>query len=98
MPTESKSLVLKIQEESHISQFLMNQFLMNLWPDFESVQSALMNREVSLNLKTCVQEVLQEETRLLTQHVITDASKAFVVPTSEEAACLTPQGSQGPVF
>lgn len=93
VPTESKSLVLKIQEESHISQFLMN-----LWLDFESVQSALMNREVSLDLKTGVQEVLREETRLLTQHVINDASKAFVVPTSEETACLTNQGGQGPVF
>ena len=44
---------LKLQEETHISQFLMN-----LRPEFESIRSALMNREVSANLDTCFQEVL----------------------------------------
>ena len=39
---------LKLQEESHI-----NQFLMNLRPEFESVRAALMNRETSPDLDTC---------------------------------------------
>lgn len=45
---ESRADVLKIQEESHISQFLMN-----LQLEFESVRSALLNREVYPDLKTC---------------------------------------------
>ena len=53
------SEALKLQEETHISQFLMN-----LRPEFESIRSALMNRENSANLDTCFQEVLREELRL----------------------------------
>lgn len=55
---ESRADVLKIQEEFHISQFLMNVQL-----EFESVRSALLNREFSPDLKPCVQEVLREETK-----------------------------------
>lgn len=40
---------LKLQDELHISQFLMN-----LCPEFEPVRAALMNREISPNLDTCV--------------------------------------------
>lgn len=40
---------LKLQEETHISQFLMN-----LYHEFESICSALMNEEISLDLDTCV--------------------------------------------
>ena len=50
---------LKLQEELHVSQFLMN-----LRPEFEPVCAALMNREISPDLDTCIQEVLREETRL----------------------------------
>lgn len=57
--TATHSQVMKLQEESHISQFLMN-----LHPEFESVQATLMNRETCLNLDTCVQKALREELHL----------------------------------
>ena len=41
---------LKLQEELHISQFVMK-----LNPEFEPVRAALMNRENSPDLDTCVQ-------------------------------------------
>ena len=50
---------LKLQEEAHISQFLRN-----LLPEFEFVQSARVNRESDTNLHTCFQEVLHKELRL----------------------------------
>ena len=59
------SKALKLQEKIHISQFLMN-----LRPKFESVRSALLNREVFANLDTCFQEVLQEELCLNSQRAI----------------------------
>lgn len=46
----------KLLEKSHI-----NQFSMNLQPKFESIRVALMDQEISLDLDTCVQEVLCEE-------------------------------------
>lgn len=59
---------LKLKEELHISQFLRN-----LRPELEPVRAALMNREASPDLDTCVQEVLREEIRLVTRHsLITD--------------------------
>lgn len=42
-----------LQDESYIGQFLMNLSL-----EFEAVRAALMNREVSLDLDTCIQVVL----------------------------------------
>ena len=83
---EAKPDVIEILEESHTSQFLMN-----LHPEFESVQSALMNREVSPSFDICVQEVLREETWLQSQHAISEEPKAFVPNKSAEAAFLTPK-------
>ena len=51
---------LRLQEELHVSPFLMN-----LCPEFEPVRAALMNREHSPDLDTCVQEVLREQIRLM---------------------------------
>lgn len=47
---------INLQEELHVSQFLMN-----LRPEFELVQAALMKQEHSPDLDTCVLEVLREE-------------------------------------
>eukprot|EP00268_Persea_americana_P042906 TRINITY_DN42998_c0_g1_i1.p1 TRINITY_DN42998_c0_g1~~TRINITY_DN42998_c0_g1_i1.p1 ORF type:complete len:254 (-),score=43.67 TRINITY_DN42998_c0_g1_i1:1786-2547(-) len=84
---------LKLKEESHVSHFLMS-----LRPEFESVQSALMNREISPDLDTCVQEVLREEIRLPSQHNITNEPKAFAIPTSEDIALLTSTGQKTQCF
>ena len=48
-----------------------------------------MNKEVSPDLKTCVQEILWEETRLCSQHSLIDDTKAFVAPSFDKAALLT---------
>lgn len=58
IPAEVHSHVIKIQEEPRI-----NQFLMNFHQEFESVRAALLNRETTPDLETCLQEVLREETR-----------------------------------
>lgn len=50
-----------------------------------------MNREVSPDLDTCVQEVLREELQLQSQHVLTEDPKAFIAQLAEEATLLTPQ-------
>lgn len=84
LPTIHSNFLLqafKLQEESHV-----NQFLMNLSPKFEIVRGALMNQEISPDLNTCVQVVVRDEIRLQTQHSILDEPKAFVSPTSKEAA------------
>eukprot|EP00268_Persea_americana_P004867 TRINITY_DN11598_c0_g1_i4.p1 TRINITY_DN11598_c0_g1~~TRINITY_DN11598_c0_g1_i4.p1 ORF type:complete len:135 (+),score=23.59 TRINITY_DN11598_c0_g1_i4:123-527(+) len=81
--TDFLSEALKLQEETHISQFLMN-----LRPEFESVQSALMNREQSANLDTCFQEVLREELRLTSQRAILEEPKAFPAPLPADSALL----------
>ena len=47
-----------------------------------------MNKEVSPDLKNCVQEVLQEETRLRSQHSLVDDTKAFVAPSFDDVALL----------
>lgn len=52
-PQCTLSDVLCIQEESHISQFLMN-----FHPEFESIQAAHMNQETAPNLDICVQELM----------------------------------------
>ena len=69
------SKAFKFQEETHISQFLMN-----LRPEFESIWSTLMNREQSANLDTCFQEVLREELRFTSQRAILEEPKAFLAP------------------
>ena len=74
---------LKLQEETHISQFLMN-----LRPEFESIRSALMNRENSANLDTCFQEVLREELRLTSQRAILKEPKALLAPLPADFALL----------
>ena len=71
-----------LQEESHISQFLMN-----LRPEFESVRFALMNREVSANLDTCFQEVLREELRLTSQRAILEELASLL---ADSALLATP--------
>ena len=84
------SEALKLQEETHISQFLMN-----LRPEFESVQSALLNRENYANLDTCFQEVLREELRLTSQRTILEEPKAFLAPLPANSALLaTPNPKQ----
>lgn len=74
--------------ESHISQ----QFLMNLRLEFESIQSASMNREVFPDLDTSVQEILIEEVPLHSQHTINDGPKDFATASSENAVFLTARG------
>lgn len=66
------SEALKLQEETHISQFLM----MNLRSEFEYVRSALMNREIYANLDTCFQKVLREKLRFTSQRAILEEPKA----------------------
>ena len=75
MSTGFLAEALKLQEETHISQFLMN-----LRPEFESVRSALMNKEVTANLDTCFQEVLREELRLNSQRTILKEPTASLAP------------------
>ena len=63
---------LKLHEEQHVGQFLMN-----LRSEFEPIQAALMNREIYPDLDTCVQEVLREETRLLSTHSLNAKQRHF---------------------
>ena len=77
------SEALQLQEETHISQFLMN-----LRPEFEYARSALMNRENSANLDTCFQEVLREELRLTSERSILEEPKAFLAPLLADLALL----------
>ena len=44
-----------------------DQFLMKLRPDFEGIRSNLMNRAIVPSLDACLNELLREEQRLLTQ-------------------------------
>lgn len=55
VPKHSLALVIKIQEQSHISQILKS-----LRVEFESVRVALIIREVSPELDTCFQVLLEE--------------------------------------
>lgn len=50
-----------------LTESLFSQFLMNLGPEFESVRATLMNRELSPDLDTSVQDVLREDIRLKSQ-------------------------------
>lgn len=65
-----------LQEELHITQFLMN-----LHPEFEPVHAAFMNRENTPDLDTCAQEVFREEIRLVCQYSLSGEPKAlFTTP------------------
>lgn len=60
---------------------------MNLHPEFEPVWAALMNREISPDRDTCVQEVLHEVIRLISHYSLSEEPKALltalvVVPPS----------------
>lgn len=64
---------LTLQEELHISQFLMS-----LRPEMEPVHATLMNRENTPNLDTWVQEVFHEEIRLVCQYSISEEPMALL--------------------
>lgn len=59
---------------------------MNLRPKFESIRVALMSRETSPNLDTCVQAVLCEEIRLQSQHSLMEERKAFIASSTSSAS------------
>lgn len=61
-PQRALSDVLRIQEESHISQFLMN-----FHPEFESIQAAYMNRETAPDLDNCVLKLMLQSQSSLNQ-------------------------------
>ena len=61
-----------VQEVHKITQ--RDQFLMKLQPEFENVHSNLMSRHPSPSLETCLNEVLCEEQRILTQHQLSQQS------------------------
>lgn len=82
VPAEVHSHWINIQEESHI-----NQFLINFRPEFELVRAALLNRETTPDLETCLQEVLGEETRLQSQNSI-EESKVFAASSTTDSALL----------
>ena len=44
-----------------------DQFHMKLWSEFEGTRSNLMNRDPVPSLDTCLNELVREEQRLLTQ-------------------------------
>lgn len=95
--TEFLPHALKLQEEQHISQFLMN-----LPPEFEPVHAALMNREISTDLDTCVQEIMREKSSIGLQQVLTEEPKAFLTApaplTTDETALLTTRGQKPQCF
>lgn len=93
VPTESVSSVIKIQQNSHISQSLMT-----LCPEFESVRAALVNMEVTPDLDTCVQEILREEIRLQSQNTLNEEPKAFVAPSSDTMALISTKEKQVQCF
>ena len=61
-----------VQEVHNITQ--RDQFLMKLRPEFENVRSNLMSRHPSPSLDTCLNEVLREEQRIVTQHHLSQQS------------------------
>lgn len=78
VPSKALSSIIKIQKHAHI-----NQFFMNLRPEFESIWAALLNREVSPYLDTFVQEVLREEICLQSQNTLNEELQAFITPAFE---------------
>ena len=85
---EAIKQVMKLQEESHVSQFLMN-----LCPEFEAVRASIMNREPTPDLETCVQEVLREELPLQTQQTLegntTNQAFSTILTATTEIAMYT---------
>ena len=75
---------------------------MNLRAEFEPVRAALMNRETSPDLDTCVQEVLREETRLSSHCSLPAESKVFLAQSgpsqTDETAFLTARGQKPQCF
>lgn len=63
---------LKLQGELHISHVLMNLRL-----EFEPIRAEFMNREISPDLDTCVQEVLREKLRLISQWGLTTQGSPY---------------------
>ena len=64
VPSESLHPILRIQE-SHISQFLAN-----LRPKYELVRTALMNRDVSLDLDCLCTRSVERRIHLYSKHTI----------------------------
>jgi len=62
LSNESQIAVQKVHETTK-----RDQFLMKLIFDFEGIRSNLMNRAPIPSLDTCLNELLHEEQRLLTQ-------------------------------
>lgn len=62
---EVLSRIQEIQANTH-----KDQFLMKLWPEFESVRSNLMSRVPAPSLDDCLNELLRDEQTQLTQGVL----------------------------
>lgn len=86
VPSDFLPYAFKLLKESHV-----NQFLMNLHPEFESGWKAVIDWEISPDLDTCEQEILREKIKLQSQQSITEP-KAFVTFTSADTALLTTGG------
>ena len=71
---------------------------MSLRPKFEPVHAAHMNRETFPDLNTCIQEVLQEETRLKSTRSLVNESKVSLTNKDftpvDEAPLLTARGQR----
>lgn len=76
------SICPKLQEESHISRFLMN-----LRPEFEQVWTAPMNQEITIDLDMCTRDSSREDLTLILQYYH-GGTKAFITPP-EDTALLT---------
>ena len=76
--------------------------MMNLRLEFEPVRAALMNQEISPDLDTCIQEVLREETHLLSHHFLPEESKALLTPLgptqANETTFFTTRGQKPQCF
>ncbi|CAL8168003.1 unnamed protein product [Prunus armeniaca] len=73
LPSEGLSSVQSIHETTQ-----RDQFLMKLRPEFEGTRSNLMNRESVPSLDTCLNDLLCEEQRLLTQTTMEQRRSASV--------------------
>ncbi|XP_008229084.1 PREDICTED: uncharacterized protein LOC103328470 [Prunus mume] len=73
LPSEGLSSVQSIHETTQ-----RDQFLMKLRPEFEGTRSNLMNRESVPSLDTCLNDLLREEQRLLTQTTMEQRQSASV--------------------
>ncbi|BBN69882.1 hypothetical protein Prudu_1222S000100, partial [Prunus dulcis] len=73
LPSEGLSSVQSVHETTQ-----RDQFLMKLRPEFEGTRSNLMNRESVPSLDTCLNDLLREEQRLLTQTTMEQRRSASV--------------------